>query len=114
MPIFFLKSITIRPLNAEELAELQGFRKEGEANKANNKGSDSKLNNKVLKEYPPCEHVPLKKVHLSVTCLRRLASLLLDVKMDDVELFLYTLPPYAKDQLVTHIIVEYHRRCAKG
>lgn len=46
MPIFFLKSITIRPLNAEEL---QGFRKEGEANKANNKGSDSKLNNKVLK-----------------------------------------------------------------
>lgn len=53
MPIFFLKSITIRPLNAEELAELQGFRKEGEANKANNGGSDSKLNNKVLKEYPP-------------------------------------------------------------
>lgn len=113
MPIFFLKSITIRPLNAEELAELQGFRKEGEANKANNGGSDSKLNNKVLKEYPPCEHVPLKKVHLSVTCLRRLASLLLDVKMDDVEQFLYTLPPYVKEQLVTLIIEEYHRRCAK-
>lgn len=114
MPIFFLKSITIRPLNAEELAELQGFRKEGEANKANNGGSDSKLNNKVLKECPPCEHVPLKKVHLSVTCLRRLASLLLDVKMDDVEQFLYTLPPYVKEQLVTLIIEEYHRRCAKG
>lgn len=111
MPIFFLKSITIRPFTAVELAELQGFQK---ANKASNSGVDSKINNKVLKECPPCEHVPLKKVHLSVTCLRRLASLLLDVKMDDVEQFLYTLPPYVKEQLVTLIIEEYHKRCAKG
>ena len=110
----FFKTYPASKLSIEELAKLQGFRKEGEANKANNGGSDSKLNNKVLKEYPPCEHVPLKKVHLSVTCLRRLASLLLDVKMDDVEQFLYTLPPYVKEQLVTLIIEEYHKRCAKG
>ena len=55
-----------------------------------------------------------KKVLLSKTCLKKLASLLLDVKMSEVEVFLYTLPPSVKDQLVPLIIEEYHRRCAKG
>ena len=111
MLIFTIQSIDIRPLNADEL---QRIRKESEANKAKDSGSDSKINNKVLKEYPPCEHVPLKKVHFSVACLKKLASLLLDVKMADAEQFLYTLPAYVKEQLVTLIIEEYHKRCAQG
>ena len=105
------KTYPASTLSIEELAKLQGFPKK---NEASNIGADPKINNKVLKECPPCEHVPLKKVHLSITCLRRLASLLLDVKMDEVEKFLYTLPISVKEQLVPLIIEEYHRRCAKG
>lgn len=108
MTIFVLKSASIRPFTADELAALQDFQK------ANKNSVDPKINNKVTKEYPSCEHVPLKKVHLSVSCLKQLASLLLDVEMKEVEKFLYLLPPYVKDQLVPLIIEEYHRRCAKG
>ena len=114
MTIFVLKSASIRPFTADELAILQSIQKENRANKASDSGVDPKINNKVTKEYPPCEHVALKKVHLSVACLKKLASLLLDVKMSEVEVFLYTLPPSVKDQLVPLIIEEYHRRCAKG
>ena len=108
MTIFVLKSASIRPFTADELAALQDFQK------ANKNSVDPKINNKVTKEYPSCEHVPLKKVLLSKACLKKLASLLLDVKMSEVEVFLYTLPPSVKDQLVPLIIEEYHRRCAKG
>lgn len=111
MTIFVLKSVSIRPFTTEELAVLQGFQK---TNKASSSSVDPKINNKVTKEYPACEHVALKKVHLSVSCLKQLASLLLDVEMKEVEKFLYLLPPYVKDQLVPLIIEEYHRRCAKG
>ncbi|MBQ8372008.1 MAG: hypothetical protein IJX38_03615 [Clostridia bacterium] len=110
MPIFFLKSITIRPLNAEELAELQGF--QNERNKINPK-PEKESNTKNERCYIPKSDVP-GKVLLSKTCLKQLASLLLDVKMDEVEKFLYTLPVSVKEQLVPLIIEEYHRRCAKG
>ena len=110
MPIFFLKSITIRPLNAEELAELQGFQKEKD--KINPK-PEKDINTKNERYYIPKSDVP-GKVLLSKTCLKKLASLLLDVKMSEVEVFLYTLPPSVKDQLVPLIIEEYHKRCAKG
>ena len=114
MTIFVLKSASIHPFTADELAILQSIQKENRANKASDSGVDSKINNKATKEYPACERVALKKVHLSVACLKWLASLLLDVKMNEAEVFLYTLPPYVKEQLVTLIIEEYHRRCAKG
>lgn len=108
MTIFVLKSASIRPFTADELAALQDFQK------ANKNSVDPKINNKVTKEYPSCEHVPLKKVLLSKACLKMLASLLLDVKMAEAEKFLYLLPLSVKDQLVPLIIEEYHRRCAKG
>lgn len=108
MTIFVLKSASIRPFTADELAALQDFQK------ANKNSVDPKINNKVTKEYPSCEHVPLKKVLLSKACLKMLASLLLDVKMAEAEKFLYLLPLSVKDQLVPLIIEEYHKRCAKG
>lgn len=108
MTIFVLKSASIRPFTADELAALQDFQK------ANKNSVDPKINNKVTKEYPACEHVPLKKVLLSKACLKMLASLLLDVKMAEAEKFLYLLPLSVKDQLVPLIIEEYHKRCAKG
>ena len=116
MTIFVLKSASIRPFTADELAILQSIQKENRANKASDSGVDPKINNKVTKEYPACEHVALKKVHLSVACLKQLASLLMsaDVPLAEVEKFLYLLPPHTKDQLVTRIIEEYHKRCAKG
>ena len=110
MPIFFLKSITIRPLNAEELAELQGFQKE--RNKINPK-PEKENNPKNERCYIPKGDVP-GKVLLSKACLKMLASLLLDVKMAEAEKFLYLLPLSVKDQLVPLIIEEYHKRCAKG
>lgn len=116
MTIFVLKSASIRPFTADELAVLQSIQKENRASKASDSGVDPKINNKVTKEYPACEHVALKKVHLSVACLKQLASLLMsaDVPLAEVEKFLYLLPPHTKDQLVPLIIEEYHRRCAKG
>ena len=114
MTIFVLKSASIRPFTADELAVLQSIQKENRASKASDSGVDPKINNKVTKEYPACEHVPLKKVLLSKACLKMLASLLLDVKMAEAEKFLYLLPLSVKDQLVPLIIEEYHKRCAKG
>ena len=121
MPIFIVKSITIRPLNAEELAELQGFQKEKD--KINPK-PEKEINSKPEKEnkskedryYIPRGDVPCQKVYFSKAALNRLASILLsaDVPFAEVEKFLYTLPISVKDQLVPLLFEEYHRRCAKG
>lgn len=113
MPIFIVKSITIRPLNAEELAELQGFQKEKD--KINPK-PEKKNKSKEDRYYIPRGDVPCQKVYFSKAALNRLASILLsaDVPFAEVEKFLYTLPISVKDQLVPLLFEEYHRRCAKG
>ena len=113
MPIFIVKSITIRPLNAEELAELQGFQKEKD--KINPK-PEKENKNKEDRYYIPRGDVPCQKVYFSKAALNRLASILLsaDVPFAEVEKFLYTLPISVKDQLVPLLFEEYHRRCAKG
>lgn len=113
MPIFIVKSITIRPLNAEELAELQGFQKEKD--KINPK-PEKENKSKEGRYYIPRGDVPCQKVYFSKAALNRLASILLsaDVPFAEVEKFLYTLPISVKDQLVPLLFEEYHRRCAKG
>lgn len=106
MTIFVLKSASIRPFTADELAILQSIQKENRANKASDSGVDPKINNKVTKEYPACEHVALKKVHLSVACLKQLASLLMsaDVPLAEVEKFLYLLPLIQKISLLPSLL----------
>ena len=129
MPIFIVKSITIRPLNAEELAVLRGFQKEKDKinpkpEKEINPKPEKEINPKPEKEnkskedryYIPRGDVPCQKVYFSKAALNRLASILLsaDVPFAEVEKFLYTLPISVKDQLVPLLFEEYHRRCAKG
>lgn len=114
MPVFFLKSITIRHLNAEELAELQGFQKESKANKASNNGVDPKINHRAKEEkcFIPYNPKAPKKVLFSQTFLKRIASLLLraDTPFTEVKKFLYVLPASVRDQLVPIIFEDSSKR----